>query len=62
MVHVRLRNKRLPQRILRHRLKDKKYELCEDLSRTPFANEEVECCAFYGDKLLINTQKIKFIN
>ena len=40
-------------------LKAKKYELCEDLSKTPFANEEVECCAFYGDKLLINTQKNK---
>lgn len=40
-------------------LKEQKYELCEELSQTPFANEEVECCAFYGDKLLINTQKNK---
>lgn len=37
-------------------LKTKKYILCEDLSHTPFGNTEVECCAFYGDRLLINTQ------
>ncbi|MBR2615809.1 MAG: hypothetical protein IKC69_03945 [Clostridia bacterium] len=40
-------------------LKEKKYELCEDLGDTPFADEEVECCAFYREKLLINTQKCK---
>lgn len=38
-------------------LEKKEYALCEDLSDTPFADEEVECCAFYGDRLLINTQK-----
>lgn len=38
-------------------LKKHEYALCEDLSDTPFADEEVECCAFYGDRLLINTQK-----
>jgi len=37
-------------------LKERKYSLCEDLSAAPFANQEVECCAFYGDRLLINTQ------
>ena len=40
-------------------LKAQKYELCEDLSQAPFAEEEVECCSFYGDKMLINTQENK---
>ena len=33
------------------------WALREDLSTAPFADEEVECCAFYGNDLLINTQK-----
>ena len=37
-------------------LKAQKYALCEDLSQTPFGEEEVECCAFYEGRLLINTQ------
>jgi len=40
-------------------LKNHKYSLCEDLSNAPFADQEVECCAFYGDRLLINTQGSK---
>ncbi len=40
-------------------LKAHAYTLCEDLSRTPFGNEEVECCAFYGDRFLVNTQNEK---
>jgi hypothetical protein len=40
-------------------LNEKKYVLCEDLSDSPFAAEEVECCAFFGERLLINTQKEK---
>ena len=32
------------------------YLLSEDLSNTLFACEEVECCAFYEGRLLINTQ------
>lgn len=40
-------------------LNAKKYHLCEDLSDAPFGNKEVECCAFYGDRLLINTQNGK---
>lgn len=40
-------------------LKEKKYILNEDLSGTDFSDDEVECCAFYGDKLLINTQSGK---
>ena len=26
-----------------------------DLSTCIFAEEEIECCAFYGDRLLVNT-------
>ncbi len=37
-------------------LKKKEYLLCEDLSKESFHDQEVECCAFYGEKLLINTQ------
>lgn len=37
-------------------LAQKKYALCEDLSQEDFHDQEVECCAFYGDRLLINTQ------
>ncbi len=37
-------------------LSKKEYVLCENLSNGPFADDEVECCAFYDDKLLINTQ------
>ncbi len=40
-------------------LKEKKYILCEDLAQTPFGHSEVECCAFYGDRLLLNTQDEK---
>ncbi len=40
-------------------LEKKEYSLCEDLSNTPFGNTEVECCAFWGNKLLINTQSKK---
>lgn len=38
-------------------LKARAYALREDLSQTEFGEEEVECCAFYGESLLINTQK-----
>ena len=37
-------------------LKTHSYALSEDLSGTPFGDQEVECCAFYGDRFLINTQ------
>jgi len=37
-------------------LKAREYAVCEDLSEAPFADQEVECCAFCGDRLLINTQ------
>jgi hypothetical protein len=37
-------------------LERKSYYLSEDLSTSPFGDVEVECCAFYKDKLLINTQ------
>lgn len=37
-------------------LQKKELSLFEDLSHTPFASEEVECCAFLGNKLIINTQ------
>ena len=40
-------------------LKKREYAFFEDLSDAPFANEEVECCAFFGERLLINTQKEK---
>lgn len=40
-------------------LQHKKYQRCEDLSNTPFRDQEVECCAFYDGKLLINTQDNK---
>lgn len=40
-------------------LNKKEYEVCEDLSDTPFGDDEVECCAFYKGKLLINTQSGK---
>ena len=32
------------------------YLLSEDLSQAPFSDEEVECCAFYRGRLLVNTQ------
>lgn len=32
------------------------YTLSEDLSTSPFWDQEVECCAFYRGRLLINTQ------
>ena len=38
-------------------LTKKEYVLCEDLSDSPFCAEEVECCAFFGERLLVNTQK-----
>ena len=38
-------------------LEKRTWALREDLSTAPFADEEVECCAFYGEDLLINTQK-----
>ena len=34
----------------------KEYVLCEDLTDTPFGQNEVECCAFYNGRMLINTQ------
>lgn len=37
----------------------KEYLLEEDLSATPFGNDEVECCAFWGSRLLLNTQSGK---
>lgn len=37
-------------------LKNKCFEVCEDLSNAEFANEELECCAFFENRLLINTQ------
>lgn len=40
-------------------LKAREYALREDLSQTEFCQDEVECCAFYGEDLLINTQKGK---
>lgn len=40
-------------------LEKREYALCEDLSGAIFANEEVECCAFYRGKLLVNTQAEK---
>lgn len=40
-------------------LQGKEYARCEDLSTTPFRDQEVECCAFYKGKLLINTQANK---
>ena len=40
-------------------LNKKEYALCEDLSTSPFADEEVECVGFYKGKMLINTQKQK---
>lgn len=40
-------------------LSEKKFTLCEDLPETLFADDEVECCAFYGNRLLINTNKCK---
>lgn len=41
-------------------LKKKEYALCEDLSDTPFYNDEIECCAFYqGNRFLVNTQSGK---
>ena len=40
-------------------LKEKKYALCEDLSDSPFSDQEVECVAFYKGRMLINTQKEK---
>ncbi len=40
-------------------LTKKEYALCEDLSTAVFADEEVECVAFYKGKMLINSQKEK---
>lgn len=40
-------------------LDKKEYELCENLTDTPFGNNEIECCAFYNGRLLINTQNGK---
>ena len=41
-------------------LKKKDYALCEDLSDTPFFNDEIECCAFYqNERFLVNTQSGK---
>ena len=37
-------------------LEKKQYVLSEVLSQEPFADQEVECCAFYGDRFLLNTQ------
>ena len=37
-------------------LDKKEYVLCEDLTDTPFGQNEVECCAFYNGRMLINTQ------
>lgn len=40
-------------------LQTQNYEVCEDLSTTPFYNDEVECCAFFKQRLLINTRSGK---
>lgn len=40
-------------------LKKREYVLCEDLSNTPFYDDEVECCAFFKGRLLINTHGAK---
>jgi len=40
-------------------LDKKEYILCEDLTDTPFGDDEVECCAFYNDRMLLNTQGAK---
>lgn len=40
-------------------LKEEKIAARADLSATPFGHIEIECCAFYGGKLLINTQSPK---
>ena len=37
-------------------LEERCYAISEDLSATPFGDQEVECCAFYRGRLLINTQ------
>ena len=40
-------------------LEKKEYILCEDLTDTPFGDDEVECCGFYNGRLLLNTQNAK---
>lgn len=40
-------------------LQKHEYVLCEDLSNTPFFDDEVECCAFFEGRLLINTHGAK---
>jgi len=40
-------------------LDKKEYVLCENLKDTSLGNDEVECCAFYNGRLLINTQSGK---
>jgi len=40
-------------------LKQRAFVHCEDLTPTEFGHNEVECCAFYGERLLINTQNGK---
>lgn len=37
----------------------KEFFLGEDLSSTPFGDDEVECCAFWGERMLLNTQSGK---
>lgn len=54
-------NKECPNGLRVIDLQNRNIELCEDLSNTPFADEEVECCAFFGEKLLINTQGGKYM-
>ena len=36
-------------------LKTHKYVMLEDLSKEPFYDDEIECCAFFENQLLINT-------
>ena len=40
-------------------LEKKEYILCEDLTDTPFGDDEVECCGFYNGRLFLNTQNAK---
>lgn len=40
-------------------LQRRSYLLCEDLSGTEFGADEVECCAFFAGRLLVNTQSGK---
>lgn len=45
-----------PNALIAVDLAKKDFAFREMLTDTPFASQEVECCAFYGERLLINTQ------